>query len=61
MAITKCEFIKLLLKKTIVEHKEKIHKHQVLIYPHSYKWCYSFWENGSKNGRKETIEVDISY
>jgi len=37
MAITKCEFIKLLLKKTIVEHKEKIHKHQVLIYPHSYK------------------------
>jgi hypothetical protein len=44
-----------------VEHKEKIHKHQVLIYPHSHKWCYSFWENGSKNGIKKAIEVDIPY
>ena len=61
MAITKWEFIKLLLKKTIVEHKEKIHKHQVLIYPISHKWCYSFWENGSKNGIKKAIEVDIPY
>jgi len=48
-------------KKTIVEHKEKIHKHQVLINPYFHKWCYSFWENGSKTGRKEAIKVDIPY